>query len=419
VTPLLKLYNTLTRKLEIFKPLEDGKVKMFTCGPSIYQLPHIGNYRTFVFEDILQRYLEYLGYKVERVLNITDVEDKALAEAENKNINLKELTDSNIETFISELKHLKVKIPDYLPRSSTAVDQAVHIIEILLEKSYAYPYTHKGRKNIYYDPLKFDGFGKLFGLDMSKWPKKKRRFHRDTYIGNRWNKGDFILWHGYKEGDKVYWNTRIGKGRPSWNIQDPAMMPKTFDFKADIWCSGIDSTYRHHDYIIAVVEAITGKPFVCYWLHAGHLLLEGEKMSKRKGNIEYPRDLLEAECIWNHIRFFFIYGHYRQKLNFTFKKYTQVCRSLKTFRDMVKNLTVAEGSEQKSSVRAKKLVKKIKTDFEENMNNDLQVKAAFDSLYKTVSRLVRLKKRQGLSAEDSREALAKLKAIDYVLQTIF
>jgi len=419
VTPLLKLYNTLTRKLEIFKPLEDGKVKMFTCGPSIYQLPHIGNYRTFVFEDILQRYLEYLGYKVERVLNITDVEDKALAEAENKNINLKELTDSNIETFISELKHLKVKIPDYLPRSSTAVDQAVHIIAILLEKSYAYPYTHKGRKNIYYDPLKFDGFGKLFGLDMSKWPKKKRRFHRDTYIGNRWNKGDFILWHGYKEGDKVYWNTRIGKGRPSWNIQDPAMMPKTFDFKADIWCSGIDSTYRHHDYIIAVVEAITGKPFVCYWLHAGHLLLEGEKMSKRKGNIEYPRDLLEAECIWNHIRFFFIYGHYRQKLNFTFKKYTQVCRSLKTFRDMVKNLTVAEGSEQKSSVRAKKLVKKIKTDFEENMNNDLQVKAAFDSLYKTVSRLVRLKKRQGLSAEDSREALAKLKAIDYVLQTIF
>jgi len=197
------------------------------------------------------------------------------------------------------------------------------------------------------------------------------------------------------------------------------MMPKNFDFKADIWCSGIDSTYRHHDYIIAVVEAITGKPFICHWLHAGHLLLEGEKMSKRKGNIEYPRDLLETECIWNHIRFFFIYGHYKRKLNFTFKKYTQVCRLLKNFRDMVKNLSVAEGSEQKSSVRAKKLVKKIKTDFEENMNNDLQVKAAFDSLCKTVSRLVRLKEKQELSAEDSKEALAKLKAIDYVLQAIF
>jgi cysteinyl-tRNA synthetase len=416
---LLKLYNSLTRRIENFKPQEEGKVRMVTCGPSIYQLPHIGNYRTFVFEDILHRYLEYLGYRVERVLNITDVEDKALAEAEKQNINLKELTDRNVETFISELEKLNVKIPDYLPRSSTCVDQAVDLIETLAKKGYVYPYRYKGRKNFYYDPLKFDGFGKLFGLDMNKWPKKKRRFHRDTYIGNRWNKGDFILWHGYKEGDKVYWNTKLGKGRPSWNIQDPAMMPKSFNFKADIWCSGIDSTYRHHDYIIAVVEAVTGKPFDCCWLHAGHLLLEGEKMSKRKGNIEYPKGLLEAECIWNHIRFFFIYGHYRQKLNFTFKKYTKVCRLLKNFLDMTQNLSVAEGAEQKSSARAKKLVKKIRTDFEENMNNDLQVKAAFDSLYITISKLVTLKEKHELSAKDSREAIEKLKAIDYVLQVIF
>lgn len=419
MTSLLKLYNTLTRKLETFEPLEEGEVKMITCGPSIYQLPHIGNYRTFVFEDILQRYLEYLGYQVERVLNITDVEDKALAEAEKQNINLKDLTDRNIETFISELKHLNVKIPDYLPSSSTSVDQAVHIIEILLEKGYAYRYTYKGRRNVYFDPLKVEGFGRLFGLDMSKWPKKKRRFHRDTYTGNRWNRGDFILWHGYKEGDEVYWDTRLGKGRPSWNIQDPAMMPKSFDFKVDIWCSGIDSLYRHHDYIIAIIEAVTGKPFVCYWLHAGHLLLEGEKMSKRKGNIEYPRDLLEAECIWDHIRFFFIYSHYRRELNFTFKKYSQICSLLTSFRDMVNKLSAAEDGEQKSSAKAKKLVKQIKTDFEENMNNDLHVKAAFDSLYKTVSRLVKLKEKQELSAEDSKEALAKLKAIDYVLQAIF
>jgi len=416
---LLKLHNSLTKKLEIFKPQEKGRVRMFTCGPSIYQLPHIGNYRTFLFEDILQRYLEYLGYRVERVLGITDVEDKALAEAENQNVSLKELTDGNIETFLKELKNLKVRIPDYLPRSSTTVDQAVHLIETLLEKGYAYRYTHQGRKNIYYDPLKFDGFGKLFGLDMNKWPKSKRRFHKDTYAGNRWNRGDFILWHGYKEGDKVYWDTKIGKGRPSWNIQDPAMIPKNLDFKVDMWCSGIDSTYRHHDYIIAVVEAITGKPFVRYWLHAAHLFFEGEKMSKTRGNIEYPRDLLETQCIWDHIRFFFIYGHYRQKMNFTFKKYNQVCSRLKSFREIVKKLSVEEGAKYTSSVRAKKLVKEITTDFEENMNNDLHVKAAFDSMYKTVSKLVKLKENQRLSAEDSKEALTKLKAINYVLQVIF
>ena len=416
---MLKLYNSLTRKLEIFEPLDEGKVKMFTCGPSIHQMPHIGNYRTFVFEDILQRYLEYLGYKVERVLTITDVEDKALVEAEKQNMPLEELTDGNVKQFIEELKKLKVKIPDYLQRSSAIVEQAVYLIEVLLEKGYAYWYTHEGRKNVYFDPLKFDGFGKLFRLDMSKWPKQKIRFHKDTYPGNRWNKGDFILWHGYKEGDKVYWDTKIGKGRPSWNIQDPAMIPKSFGYKADIWCSGIDSTYRHHDYIIAEVESITGKPFVRYWLHAAHLIFEGEKMSKRKGNIKYPRDLLETECIWNHIRFFFMYGHYRRKLNFAFKDYNKVCKLLRSFRKMVKNLRVAEGSEQESSAQAKKLVKQITTDFEEHMNNDLQVKAAFDSLYTTVSGLVKLKEKQMLSAEDSKEALEKLKAIDYVFQAFF
>jgi len=392
---------------------------MFTCGPSIYQMPHIGNYRTFVFEDVLHRYLEYLGYKVERVLTITDVEDKALVEAEKQNMLLKELTDGNVKQLIEELKKLKIKIPDYLQRSSETVEQAVNLIEKLLEKGYAYWYTYKGRKNVYYDPSKFDDFGKLFRLDMTKWPKQKIRFHKDTYPGNRWNRGDFILWHGYKEGDKVYWDTKIGRGRPSWNVEDPAMVPQNFDFKADIWCSGIDSTYRHHDYIIAVVESITGKPFVRYWLHAGHLIFEGEKMSKRKGNIKYPQDLLKTECVWNHIRFFFVYGHYREKLDFAFKKYNQVCRLLQSFREMVKKIGVAEGVEQESSAQAKKLVKELTTDFEEHMNNDLQVKAAFDSLYNIVSSLVKLKEQKMLSTKDSEEALSKLKAIDYIFQTFF
>ncbi|MFA5363674.1 MAG: class I tRNA ligase family protein [Candidatus Bathyarchaeia archaeon] len=416
---MLKLYNTLTRKLETFEPNEQGKVKLVTCGPSIYQMPHIGNYRTFVFEDVLHRYLEYRGYKVERVLTITDVEDKALAEAEKRNIPLKDLTDENVKHFVEELKHLKVKIPEYMQRSSATVEEAVNVIEMLLKKGVAYWHTHEGRKNIYFDPSKFEGFGKLFRLDMSKWPKQKKRFHQDTYPGIQWNLGDFILWHGYKEGDKVYWDTKIGKGRPSWNIQDPAMLPVTFNFKADIWCSGIDSTYRHHDYIIAIAESITGKPFVHYWLHAGHLMYEGEKMSKRKGNIHYPKDLLESECKWNHIRFFFIYGHYRHKLDFAFKKYTQVCKDLREFREIVSRLEVAENVQVQSSKKAKELVKKIKTDFEENMNNDLQVKAACDAICKTVSCLVELNEKQLLSHEDSNAALAQLKEIDYVFQSIF
>ncbi|MBT8171731.1 class I tRNA ligase family protein [Candidatus Bathyarchaeota archaeon] len=416
---MLRLYNSLTRKLELFESLERGKIKMVTCGPSIYQLPHIGNYRTFVFEDVLQRYLEYLNYNVERVITITDVEDKALAEAKKQQISITDLTEGNISIFIEVLKKLRVKIPEYIQKSSTSIERSVDLIEELLKKGYAYWFTYKGRKNIYFDPLKFDQFGKLFRLDMSNWPKNKIRFHKDTYPGSRWNRGDFILWHGYVEGDKVFWDTKIGKGRPSWNIQDPAMIPKEFNFKVDLWCSGIDSTYRHHDYIIALVESITRKPLANYWIHGAHLIFNGKKMSKRKGNIKYPKDLLANHCSWNHIRFFLIYGHYRIKLNFTLKNYTKICKLLRNFREMLEKLNCYEGPDQKSSNQAKILVKKIKKIFEKNMNNDLQVKATFDSINEIISNLVRLKEKKMLSNLDSQKVLNQLRAIDYVYQVFF
>lgn len=405
--------------MEVFEPKEQGKVKLVSCGPSIYQLPHIGNYRTFMFEDILQRYLEYLGYDVNRLINITDVEDKTLDEAVKLKISPSELTQKNIEFFLQELKQLKIKIPDFIERSSTSVNEAVEIIETLLEKGHAYWYTYAGRKNVYFDPLKFDGFGKLYGLDLNKWPKQHRRYHRDNYSGDRWNKGDFILWRGYKEGDTLFWDTKLGKGYPAWNIQDQAMVKKTFGFDVDIWCSGIDSTHRHHDYIIATVESILGRPFVKYWLHCSHLIFDGEKMSKRKGNIKYASDLIKTKCIWNHIRFFLIYGHYRRKLNFTYAEYSKTCDLLISFRKMVTKLHVPVASEQQFSQTAKKLVAKLTIDFEKNMDNDLHVKSAFNSLYDTVLKLVNLNENHLLSAEDSKNALEKLKAIDSVLQVIF
>ncbi len=419
MTFLLKLYNTLTKKLDSFRPKEEGKVKLVTCGPSIYQLPHIGNYRTFIFEDILQRYLEYLGYDVQRLITITDVEDKTLVEAKRQNVPPKELTQKNIEIFLNELKQLKIKIPNFIERSSTSVNEAVEIIETLLEQGYAYWHTYKGRKSVYFNPLKFAGFGKLYGLDMSKWPKQRRRYHRDNYSGDRWNKGDFILWRGYKKGDALFWDTKLGKGYPAWNIQDQAMVKKTFGFDVDIWCSGIDSTHRHHDYIIATVESIVGKPFVNYWLHCSHLIFDGEKMSKRKGNIKYPSDLIKTKCIWNHIRFFLIYGHYRRKLNFTYTEYSKTCDLLISFREMVGKFRVPESLRLKSSENAKNLVRKIKTDFEKHMNNDLHVKSAFNSVYVTVSKLVDMNEKHLLSAEDSKTALDELEAIDSVLQVIF
>lgn len=314
---------------------------MYTCGPSVYRQPHIGNYRTFLFEDILQRYLEYLGYEVVRLLTFTDIEDKAIGEAKKEKVSIKEMTQKNVDTFFADAKLLEIESPTYNPRSSTTVDQAAKLIKVLLEKGFAY--WHKG--NVYFDPLKFKEFGKISKLDMRKWPKKKRRFHKDTYPGMPWNMGDFILWHGYKESDKVYWNTEIGKGRPAWNVQDAAMVTKHLGFNIDIACGGIDNLVRHHDYTVAVAEGFSSEEFAHHWFHGAHLFVEGKKMSKSRGNVYYPADLIRMGYKKEHIRFFLIYGHYRKRLNFTLKKLQRTSRKLDILKNMVSILKKTKATE--------------------------------------------------------------------------
>jgi cysteinyl-tRNA synthetase len=411
---LLNLYNSLTRKIEPFKPAEDMQVKMYTCGPSTYQRAHIGNYRTFLFEDVLQRYMEYLGYKVTRLITLTDVEDKAIAQAKKENLTIEELTRKNEAAFFQDFKLLKIKPPDYAVRASSAVDQAARLIAQLLERGYAYWYTYRGEKNACFDPLKFTGFGKLAHLDVSKWPKKKRRFHKDTYPGTPWNLGDFILWHGCKQGDVCY-QTPIGSGRPAWNIQDAAIVTKHLGFTVDVACGGIDNLVRHHDYTLAIAEAVSGKQFSRHWLHGGHLFVDGKKMSKSTGNVYYPSDLLEKGFSDEHLRFFLIYGHYREKLNFTVEKLAETSRKLDSLKNMVKELQ--EPKSDNSNPKTGALTRSIVSDFESAMNNDLDVKSAFDSLYETIYELH--KARELLSVKDVKNILNDLRRIDSVLQCIF
>lgn len=413
----LYLTNTLTRKKEAFKPRKGNKVKMFTCGPSIYRRPHIGNYRTFLYEDILYRYLKYLGYHVERIINFTDIEDKALAEAQHKGITLEKLTNPIAKQFLKEAALLKINLPDYIPRSSTSVEHAVRLIKTLLEKGYAYWHG----KDIFYDPLKFKGFGKLFGLDMSRWPKKKRRFGKDTYPGQRWNLGDFILWHGYKEGQggSFYWETEIGKGRPAWSIQDPAMITKHLGFQIDISCGGADNLYRHHDYTIAVMEAVSGKEFAHYWLHGDHVFINGSKMSKSKGNIVYPENLLEKGYSARHLRFYLIYGHYRKRMNLTDKTLQEARGKCDSLNKMVKEIRSADPCAVQSHDSAEKLINGMVRAFEKQMNDDLNVKGAFDALHKILSELGNLTMNQQLSARDCKRVGKALKEIDAVLQVIY
>jgi len=408
---MLELYNTMSGQMDVFKPLDEKKVKMFTCGPSIYRRPHVGNYRSFLWEDVLQKYLEYSGYLVERVINFTDVEDKAIEEASKEGASLSDLTNGVAEQFFKDANLLGIKLPDHIPRSSTCVDQAVELIKTLLAKGYAYWHG----KDVFFDPLKFEGFGRLFRLDMSRWPKEKKRFGRDTYPGRRWNLGDFILWHGVRKGSQIYWDTAIGRGRPAWNIQDPAMITKHLGFKVDICCGGIDNLYRHHDYNIAVIEAASSEKFATYWIHGEHLLADGKKMSKSRGNIIYPDDLVRKGYSPQNIRFYLIYGHHRRVMNLRDSKLGEASEKLDSFLKMVDELTSSESIVEKSDSAAANLIESLTDKFERHMDNDLSIKDAFDAIFQDVSKLLNMRREGRLTMDDCRRTEDKLKAMNSVL----
>ena len=411
--PSLYLQNTLTRKKELFQSREPGKVKIFTCGPSIYGNAHIGNYRTFIFEDVLQRYLEYLGFEVARIIPFTDVEDKSIKEAKKREISLQELTGPVEKRFRKEAELLRIKLPDYIPRSSETVDQAAKLIQILLDKGYAYRHGN----DIFFDPLKYEGFGRLYGLDMSRWPEKKRRFGKDTYPGQRWNLGDFILWHGSAK-DEISWNTGLGDGRPSWNIDDPAAITKHLGPTIDIACGGVDNLIRHHDYNLAVMEAVSGESFCRTWLHGEHVVVDGAKMSKSKGNIVYLTDLLKQGYPPAYVRFFLMETHYREKLNLREEALQQSAGRLLTLREMAKKLTGEDSTGSRSSYQAGELVRGIERKFREWMSDDLNVGAAFQEIRNNMVQLMELKQKEEISGEHREELIRALKKIDGVLQVL-
>lgn len=411
----LVLRNTLAKRKELFSPRASGEVKIFTCGPSVYSRPHVGNYRTFLYEDILVRYLEYLGYKVNRVINFTDVEDKTITTAAEEHTAVLDLTTPVEDTFFKECKLLGIKLPDYIPRSSTSVDEAAEIIQTLIDKGHAY--WHDG--NVYFDPLTYDGFGEVYGLDMTKWPKHKVRFSRDTYIGLRWNRGDFILWHGYQEDGGIHWDTKIGKGRPGWNVQDPAMISQTLGYELDIHCGGIDNKWRHHDYNRAVMESASGVEFCRYWLHGEHLIVDGQKMSKSLGNVIYPDDLIKRGCDGQHIRFLLIYGYYREKLNVTEKMMDARCHQINELQKHVKSVLAKSSKPAAATPRMEAAAREIVPLFEHSMNNDLNVRDAIDEVKGVVDELHRLSRGRSLPAGVRETAEKQLRKVDTVLGVIF
>ncbi|HSW62210.1 MAG TPA: class I tRNA ligase family protein [Dissulfurispiraceae bacterium] len=405
---MLKLFNTFGRKIETFRPVNPEMVTIFTCGPSVYQRAHIGNMRTFLFEDVLVRYLEYSGFAVRRGMIITDIEDKALREAEKEKTTVKKLTDRNIGQFLKESDALGMKRSDYLPLASEHVEHAVTIIQELLKRRVAYWHN----SNVYFDPLRFKGFGKLFGLDMTKWPKKKRRFHKDTYPGAQWNLGDFILWHGCPGGKDGCWDTVIGRGRPSWNVQDASTLLQYFNDTLSIYCGGVDNLYRHHDYNIAILESVRPYPMARYWLHGHYLHVDGRKMSKSKGNIVYTDTLRSDGYSFAEIRFFLLNVHYRETLDFRAEHIQRAASRLQSFRSLIRPIAkkAAGAAAEKNS-----LADRLSAEFRLRMDDDLNIGKAFDATYALVASI----ETSLLSAGEAAAIVNALKGVDTVFNVLF
>jgi cysteinyl-tRNA synthetase len=376
----MEIYNSLGRVKQPFKSRVPRRIKLFSCGPSVYQSPHIGNYRTFCYEDMVCRYLTYLGYTVEHCVNFTDIEDKAVHEAVKNNQDVYAQTEPAEARYVNEMMLLNCQQPTYLPKASTSITEAIELIEILISKKLAYVLSG----NVYFQTQKVPTFGKVFGLDLSKWPKKNRRFSLDTYPGNYWNKGDFILWH--KADDKslkvnAAWNSPWGIGRPSWNIQDPAMIKQTLGLQVDINCGGIDNIVRHHDYNVAIIEGASGKTYANYYMHGSHLMVNSKKMSKSKGTIIYPQHLIDQGFSGNDIRFFLLaVTHYRKQLNFTTEAFAKQAVRRQNIRQRLQFLLTHATATTPSD-----LANQLITDFETAMNDDFSMALAVNAIEKLLN----------------------------------
>jgi cysteinyl-tRNA synthetase len=368
------LFNTLTRQKEAFTPLEAGRVRMYTCGPTVWDYAHIGNFRAFIFEDLLKRWLEYRGYKVTHVMNITDVDDKTIKGSRKQGIPIAQYTKHYEDAFFTDIKALNIQLADIYPRATEHIPEMTALIKTLMQKGYAYK-SDDG--SIYFAINKFPDYGKLSHINVQAL-MAGARVKTDEYAKEEAQ--DFALWKAWtpEDGD-VYWETELGKGRPGWHIECSAMSMKYLGATFDIHCGGVDNIFPHHENEIAQSEAATGKPFVRYWLHNEHLLVEGKRMAKRFGNFYTLRDLLGKGYDPIAIRYLLLSTHYRQQFNFTFEGLEAARSAVERLRNFVRRLSDANGAG--SGGRVAELIRRAETGFGDAMDDDLNVSVALAALF--------------------------------------
>lgn len=380
----LKLFNTLTKKKEEFKPIKKGIVNMYSCGPTVYGFAHIGNFRNFVFVDVLKRYLKYKGYKLKHVMNITDIDDKTIRDSATEGLSLKDFTEKYTKAFFEDIKKLNIEKADIFPKATEHVNDMISFTKKLVDKDYGYEKSG----SVYFSIAKFKDYGKLSKMDLSQ-VKVGVRVDADEYEKD--HPGDFVLLKKSKSDEVkrgISYDTEWGKCRPGWHLECSVMSMKYLGDTFDIHTGGIDLVFPHHENEIAQSEAYSGKKFVDYWIHNEHLVVDGKKMSKSLGNFFTLRDLLDKGYDPKAIRYLLFSTYYRQKLNFTFEGLEAAKKAVDRLNNFVKKIrifkTVLSG---KYDSAIKKLIDKTKKEFIEKMDDNLNISEALGVIFDFVRKI--------------------------------
>ena len=414
----LRIYNTLNRQIEDFIPGGEIKEKnedyppvlIYSCGPTVYDYAHIGNLKTFIFNDFLRRYLKFRGFKVNQAMNITDVDDKTILGAQQEGISLRKYTDRYIKAFFDDLKKLNIEEVEHTPRATESIQAMDEIINRLSEKGYLY--SKEG--SLYFKIDQFRNYGLLSGLDKSQM-KTGLRYDTDEY--DKDDVRDFVVWKATKKGEDS-WQIALGKGRPGWHIECSAMVRKIFGQTIDIHTGGVDLVFPHHENEIAQSEAAYQEKFVRYWIHAEHLLVDGSKMSKSKGNFYTLPDLLSKGYSPRTIRYLFLTVHYRKQLNFTLAGLKQAEQALTRIDNFISRLNEVKAEGKGNSGTTEKITDFL-AKFTAAVDEDLNISKGLGIFFDFIHKINALIDQESLTTKDKEEISGVLEKIDQVFGFIF
>jgi len=408
MTPIM-LHNTLTNRIEPLQPLHEGEVRIYTCGPTVYAFAHIGNFRTFVFQDVLRRFLHSQGYRVLQVMNVTDVDDRIIQSAAHAGVGIREYTEKYIRAFLEDTGALNIEAPEELVRATDHIEDMVALIEKLQQKGM----TYNSDGSIYFRIARFPEYGKLSKIDVHGM-KAGARVDVDQYEKD--DARDFALWKAPKPGEH-FWETRIGPGRPGWHVECSAMAMKYLGETLDIHTGGVDLTFPHHENEIAQSEGATGHPFVRHWVHAEHLIIDGQKMSKSLGNFYTLRDLFARGQKPSTIRYALLSVPYRRQLNFTEDALKAAESSIERLRNFVVRLKTAQFPPGSVPEMVKR-VEQAEKDFDAGLADDVNTAIATAAVFELVRDVNTAMDAGTFLQQDALRVLAAMEKFDAILAVL-